>query len=399
MPNLIYVARTLHSLGLVTLLVLAGCLTPADGAGHDGASIAIVSGNQQGAALGEQLPLPLVVGVFDGTGKPLKGARVAWRVSHGTGALSADTTMVSDSGLCEVTYTVGNAPGMDSVRATLVGGAPDAVARFGVVAGENRTPWPGEPAGFKTITDWPYNRLVTKNDGGISTGGNVWNQSPGTGMAGVIPDSTAPLSAPNVVELTYPIGLRSGSAPWTLYFNPRPAAREFYTAFWWKASPGWQGDPSGINKIIFWQDDAPASTNLIVMMNNQRQRDYLLTVTLEFNDAKNGQLANSAGAGTVWHVFGNVRGGNYVIVPGTWYRIELYFKGSTTPTSQDGVLRWWATRAGDAQPTPVGDYTNVNFDRPNFIQFSFAPTWGGNSGVGKARNDYYRIDHVHLSAP
>ena len=144
---------------------------------------------------------------------------------------------------------------------------------------------------------------------------------------------------------------------------------------------------------------APASANLIVMMNNQRQRDYFLTVTLEFNQASNGQLVNSAGAEAVWHVFGNVRGGNYVIMPGTWYRIELYFKGSTTPTSQDGVLRWWATKLGDAAPTSVGDYTNVNFDSPDFIQFSFAPTWGGNSGVGKARRDYYRIDHVHLSRP
>ncbi len=399
MPTLICVARALHPLVLVTLLVLSGCLAPADGAASDGASIAIVSGNQQGAGLGQQLPSPLVVGVFGGNGKPLKGARVAWVVSHGTGALSADTTTASDSGLCQVVYTVGHVAGTDSVRATLIGAGPDDVARFGVVAGANRTPWPDEPSGFTTITDWPYNRLVTNIDGATSTGPNVWNQSPGTGLAAVVPDSTAPLSGPNVAELTYPVGLRSGSAPWTLYFNPRPAAREFYTAFWWKASPGWQGDPSGINKIIFWQDGAPSSANLIVMMNNQRQRDYFLTVTLEFNEATNGQLANSAGAGRVWHLFGNARGGNYVIVPGTWYRIELYFKGSTTPTSQDGVLRWWATKLGDAQPTPVGDYTNVNFDAPDFIQFSFAPTWGGNSGVGKTRNDYYRIDHVHLSAP
>ena len=108
---------------------------------------------------------------------------------------------------------------------------------------------------------------------------------------------------------------------------------------------------------------------------------------------------NTLGGGTVWHLFGNANGGNYVIVPGTWYRIELYFKGSTTPTSQDGLLRWWVTKLGDAAPTQVGDYTNVNFDTPNFIDFSFAPTWGGNSGVTKLRMDYYRIDHVHISRP
>ena len=379
------------------LAICGACLAPADGSPHDGARIAIVSGNQQGATLGQRLAQPLVVGVFKGSGKPFPGARVIWSVSRGSGVLSDDSTTASDSGFCQVAYTVGATAGTDSVRAALAGSSE--AVKFGVVAGENRSAWPAEPPGFKTLSDWPYNLLVTRSDGAISTGANVWNQSPGTGMAAVIPDSTAPLSPPNVVELTYPVGLPSGSAPWTLYFNSRPMGREYYSAFWWKANAGWQGDPSGINKIIFWQDGAPASANLIVMMNNQRQRDYLLTVTLEFNQASNGQLANAAGAGNVWHVFGNVHGGNYVITPGNWYRIELYFKGSTTPSSQDGVLRWWATKAGATMPTAVGDYTNVNFDAPNFIQFSFAPTWGGNSGVGKARNDYYRIDHVHLSAP
>jgi len=391
------VACALHPLDSVTLLVLlAGCLTPADGSPGDSTRIAIVTGNQQGAPFGQTLPEPLTVGVFTGNGRAVKHARVTWTVTHGNGVVSADTTTVSDSGTSAVGYTVGDTPGTDSVRATLAG-TTDAVT-FAVVAGERRSPWPGEPAGFKPITDWPYNLLVTRSDGAVSTGANVWNQSPGTGLAAVVPDSSAPLSPPNVLEITYPVGLPSGSEPWTLYFNPRPAGREFYTAFWWKANAGWQGDPSGINKIIFWQDSAPASANLIVMMNNQRQPDYVLTVTLEFNQASNAQLVNSAGGGTVWHVFGNVHG-NYVIVPGNWYRIELYFKGSTTPTSQDGVLRWWATKRGDWSPTQVGDYTNVNFDTPNFIQFSFAPTWGGNSGVAKRRKDYYRIDHVHLSGP
>jgi len=392
------VARALHPLSSVTLLILWGaCRAPADGSLDESAQIAVVSGNQQGAALGQPLPGPLVVSAFKSSGKPWPGARVVWVVKRGSGALSADTTTASDSGLCEVSYTIGGTPGTDTVQATLAG--TSASVTFAITAGENRTPWPAEPAEFKTLTDWPYNQLVTKNDGTVIHGANVWNQSPGSGSIAITPDSDAPLSPPNVVELTYPVGLPSGYAPWTLYFNPRPTGREFYVAFWWKANAEWQGDPSGINKIIFWQDSAPSSANLIMMMNNQRQRDYLLTVTVEFNQATNGQLANAAGAGRVWHIFGNVRGGNYVITPGQWYRIELYFKGSTTPTSQDGVLKWWATKLGDSAATPVGDYTNVNFDAPNFIQFSFAPTWGGNSGVGKKRNDYYRIDHVHLSAP
>jgi hypothetical protein len=260
-------------------------------------------------------------------------------------------------------------------------------------------PWPNEPPGFTTVTDWPYDQLVTMRDGGSARCPSAWNQRAGPGSAGIVRDSSAPLSGPNVAQFVYPAGMPSGSTPWTLYFNDAPAGREYYTAFWWKASNPWQGDPSGINKITFWQDAAPASANLIVMMNNQNQPAYLLTVTLEFNAATNAHLTNAWGSGTVWHTAGNVNGGNYVIAPGTWYRVELYFKGSTTPVSRDGVLRYWITQQGDTAATPVGDYTTVNFDAPHFIQFSFAPTWGGNSGVTKRGRDYYRVDHVHISRP
>jgi len=259
--------------------------------------------------------------------------------------------------------------------------------------------WPNEPKGFTTLTDWPYDQLVSKASGKFMRGVNVWNQTGGTGSAAVVCDANAPLSPPGVAQLTYPAGLLSGTAPWTLYFVSSPPGREFYTAFWWQASNPWQGDPSGINKITFWQDGAPSSGNLVLMMNNQHQASYLLTVTLEFNEAINGHLANAAGDGTVWHLFGNVSGGNYQIVPGNWYRIELYFKGSSTPTARDGIVRWWATKRGDTAPTQVGNYVDVNFDTPDFVQFSFAPTWGGNSGVRKLGLDYYRIDHVYVSRP
>ena len=66
-----------------------------------------------------------------------------------------------------------------------------------------------------------------------------------------------------------------------------------------------------------------------------------------------------------------------------------------------GVLPDWFAelQPHQVETTYVADYTDVNFDTPNFVQFSFAPTWGGVSGVGKAQDDYYRLDHVYLSRP
>jgi hypothetical protein len=114
----------------------------------------------------------------------------------------------------------------------------------------------------------------------------AWNQAAATGLAAIVRDSSAPLSGPTVAQFNYPIGFRSGIAPSSLYFNDTPAGREYYTGFWWKASSPWQRDPSGINKITFWQDAAPSNANLIVMMNNQRHPKYVLTVTLELRYAE-----------------------------------------------------------------------------------------------------------------
>lgn len=259
--------------------------------------------------------------------------------------------------------------------------------------------WPNEPAGFTTLTDWSYDQLVTRKNGKQARGSSTWNQKAGTGSVAIVCDSGAPLSPQAVVQVNYPAGLLSGTEPWTLYFYLSPAGREYYTAFWWKTNDSWEGDPSGINKITFWQDAAPASANLVLLMNNQRQPGYVLSVMLEFNQAFNDHLVNAVGSRTAWQLFGNVNGGNYPVVPGAWYRVELYFKGSTTPTSRDGIVRWWVTKAGASGPTQVGNYVDVNFDTPAFLQFSFAPTWGGNSGVRKRALDYYRIDHVHVSHP
>jgi TolB protein len=273
-------------------------------------------------------------------------------------------------------------------------------AWFGAV-GSNLVPWPNEPLGFTTLTSWPFNQWGTNADASLAWGPNPWNQAPGTGDTAIVNDLGAPFSPLRVVQLTYPVGMPSGTDPWGLYFDPSPAGREFYTAFWWKANAGWEGEPSGINKIAYWKDNTPDGPigSIDIVMSNQGQPAYFLAVILEFTVATNDHLVNTVGSETVRYAFGNVNGGNYEIVPGNWYRIEVYFKGSTTPTSQDGIVRWWATKRGDVTSTQVGDYTTANFDARAFAEFVIGPTWGGNSGARKTQTDYYWYDHAYVSAP
>src|SRR5437899_1396729 len=145
------------------------------------ARLAIISGNQQGAPLRQPLLQPLTVGVFDGGGTPVEGARVAWTVTHGDGSLSADTTTSLASGVCQVILTVGATPGTDSVRASLIG-SPEAVT-FSALAGERRSPWPNEPAGSTPLTYWAYSQLLPGAGQSGRACGNGWQppHAPGRG--------------------------------------------------------------------------------------------------------------------------------------------------------------------------------------------------------------------------
>src|SRR2546427_10802808 len=81
--------RQVRAFALV-VVPLSGCLAPPVRSSGEGARLAIISGNQQGAPLRQPLLQPLTVGVFDGGGTPAEGARVARTVPHGDRGLRPD---------------------------------------------------------------------------------------------------------------------------------------------------------------------------------------------------------------------------------------------------------------------------------------------------------------------
>ncbi|HEY3280284.1 MAG TPA: hypothetical protein VGJ83_07205 [Gemmatimonadales bacterium] len=84
-------------------------------------TIALVSGSGQTDTIGKVLAAPFVVVVRDTFNNVVSGARVAWSVVLGNGTPSADTTTTLANGQTSVTYQLGAVPGIDTVRATLVG--------------------------------------------------------------------------------------------------------------------------------------------------------------------------------------------------------------------------------------------------------------------------------------
>ena len=81
----------------------------------------IISSQHQEGLTGETLMDPLVVEVIDQYGNPISGVNVTFTVTAGDGMLSEGTVTTEADGRAETTLTLGNAPGPNSVEASVEG--------------------------------------------------------------------------------------------------------------------------------------------------------------------------------------------------------------------------------------------------------------------------------------
>ncbi len=110
------------------------------------------AGSGQTGFVGETLPLPISVSVFDQDGDPIAGVPVAFAVTTGGGGIADPTTTTTSSGVAATTWTLGTAVGLANnvVVATVTGyagaaptftanGAPGHPATIGIVSGDFQT--------------------------------------------------------------------------------------------------------------------------------------------------------------------------------------------------------------------------------------------------------------------
>ena len=113
--------------------------------------IVAISGGGQTADLGQPLAQPLVARVSTTTGTPASGVSVTFTVTSGAGTLSPSTVSTDASGNASATFTMGQTPGVTTVRAMsnavsgaaadfIVSTGPTIVGRVTVAAGNVRLP-------------------------------------------------------------------------------------------------------------------------------------------------------------------------------------------------------------------------------------------------------------------
>ena len=83
--------------------------------------IEIVSGNNQEAPAGTQLPNELVVRVLDENNNPVSGRPVAWVIGAGGGSVIPETSNTNGDGQASTHWTLGGSPGSNTVNAVVSG--------------------------------------------------------------------------------------------------------------------------------------------------------------------------------------------------------------------------------------------------------------------------------------
>jgi alpha-tubulin suppressor-like RCC1 family protein len=125
--------RNFFPAALIVAFALAACDDPSGPKAGPPASLAVVSGDEQRAPVGQDLPQPLVVKVTDARGRPVEGQLVNFRVASGGGSVYAGSSLTNKDGLAQERWTLGTvAADSQRVEARAVNATTGQALVFGV---------------------------------------------------------------------------------------------------------------------------------------------------------------------------------------------------------------------------------------------------------------------------
>jgi len=234
--------------------------------------------------------------------------------------------------------------------------------------------WTNEPAGASVVVDCPFN----------SVGGcgilDAYSSSQ------IVSDGSAPISPSSVVKSTFSAGNTSGGMQLN-YVTPQIQS-EMYVGLIWRTNPEFQGNPGSYsNKMFFIR--GPGANGLLLMYGPSGGPHQAV-----FGHNTGGGLDNS-------HVcsfdlglicYPNVNIPSAALPRGTWTKLEMYVKKSTTNTSRDGIVRWWVNGV------LVGNYTTLNYAGAGLNEWVWSEAWDGTFNPNHVEWNHF-IDHLHVSIP
>ncbi|MEP6495120.1 MAG: Ig-like domain-containing protein [bacterium] len=176
--------------------------------------------NGQSGTVGQALALPISVHVVDQDGNAFSGATIAWTVLSNGGTVPAATSTTNATGDATAVWTLGNAPGADSLRADLGNGSSviiTATATVGSLTSLTKVSGDAQTVAGGSVAQ-PF--VVKAVDGGGNALANIAVAWVATG-AGTLSASTATTDATGVAQVTlttvagpgtYTVSATSGTA-------------------------------------------------------------------------------------------------------------------------------------------------------------------------------------------
>jgi uncharacterized protein YjdB len=309
---------------------------------------------------------------YDATGAAMTGQTIAWSSSNPAVVTvnSAGYATAIGAGTASLVARAGTVTGTSAITVLDTAPAPAPVPA--------PAPTPVLPTGGNTSTStgwttdassWP---LLSDNPFDLVSALGWYMSEAGPSIA---LDPTAPASASNVLQFTYPAGLAGGGGE-GLVAHGLGDTRHVYGGYWAKSSANWQGHASNVNKMAFLYANGGAG-DMYLCFYGPPGGPYEVRTALQF-----------IGADSRTWLTPNVANVPYTV--GVWHRVE-WMVDMGTAGSANGIVKFWL------DGTLIGSYNNVLFPSTSFTEFQFAPTWGG-IGDFKQHTDYLWLDHVILKA-
>lgn len=245
------------------------------------------------------------------------------------------------------------------------------------VIGHASATWPNEPNGSTVLVDCTFSS--TPGACGIL---DVYSSSIQAS------DGTAPVSPSGAAKALLPAFETEGGMQLIYTVPGNSPIREMYVGFTWRTNAQFQGRIVQ-NKLFFIR--GPVLGNGYFGMWNPPGSP---TMKMEWGHNTSG-LDNSHTCGLDLGLWCYANAGPSMVTLGSWTKIEVYQKASTTATSRDGILRWWVNGVLG------GNYTNLNYAPNGLTEWQWNNTWDGTQDMGTSNTVDWEhwIDHVHISAP
>lgn len=233
--------------------------------------------------------------------------------------------------------------------------------------------FPNEPSGSSQILNWPFNSVTTS--GGYDRMWDIY------GSVNIMPDGSAPLSPANCMRSRMEAGNTYGGSQ--VEYDMSTIYNDLFVGLWWRTNSQFFGRTTA-NKMFFVR--GPAVNGFFGIGGSQAGPYYLYfghnTASLDNSHTMAGDLG----------LIGYPNVNTVLVERGTWAKIEVYIKKSTTSTSRDGIVRWWVNGI------LTGNYTNVNYAPNGLNAWVWSETWDGTvTNPIPSNPQEHWIDHLYIS--